>query len=210
MITAATASNHGTSTNRRSGPTRGPLGMPPGGALGLAAMAARGRLRAETAPPPPLERLAFGLLEAMRQELLECGGVLVLLNEQKSNWAAPDEGSLEQTRMALEDQFQALQTARTRRAERERRVREELQAPAALPFSQVLAGLPAQYQAVLATMAHEIAQLAERIRAELRQDHLLLSQCLARSQELLGWFSVLSQGPPAERRGEAQRRGERR
>ena len=159
MNTAATASNHRTSSMRRSGPCRGLLGIPTGAVLPFAAGARRCHSREKSAPPPPLEKLVCRLIEAMRAELLHAGEMLALANEWKAGAEAAAEASLEQIETALEEQFQALQAAQAWRTTWQRRVRQELQASATIPFSQIVARLPAKYQPLVASLEHENERL---------------------------------------------------
>jgi hypothetical protein len=107
-----------------------------------------------------LEILVCRLIEAMRAELLHLGEMLALANEWKSGAEAAAAGFLEQVELALDEAFQALQAAQAWRTTCQRRVRQELQASATLPFSQIIARLPAKYQALVASLEHENERLA--------------------------------------------------
>ena len=176
MRTEATTSNDRIASTRGARPSDGLVDAPPERAFPLTTAARPCQTRARTAPPPPLEALVPSLIEAMRQELLHWGEMLAFLSEWKSRLEALTEHSLDEIEIAIDRQSQAIQAARARRAKWQRRVRQELNAPGDLSFSQVIVLLPTEYQAVVASLEHENGRLAARIQArlqrQLRQDHL--------------------------------------
>jgi hypothetical protein len=160
-----------------------------------------------------LEILVCRLIEALRAELLHSGEMLALANEWKSGVEAAAAASVEQIELALDDAFQALQAARAWRTTCQLRVRKELQTSATLPFSQIIARLPAKYQALVASLEHENERLvgAHLGRASPKPFAFEPIPATLANPAHAAWAGPVFRAqpiPPAQRRDDATRPGE--
>ena len=126
------------------------------------------------------------VIEALRAELNEYGGLLHLFQQQQQFVLQHDpEGFLSLTD-GVEEQ---IQRSIEKRIERERLVREsalEAGVDPESPLTALLPYCPQQFRPLLSALIEEINDLLHRTQRRLRQNHMLLGQCLELARQMVG------------------------
>jgi len=126
------------------------------------------------------------VVAALQDELQEYGGLLQLFQQQQQYVLSHDpEGFLSLTD-GVEEQ---IQRSTAKRLEREKIVRESAIQAGVAPDSTLIALLPYFPEAcrpLLVALIEEINDLLQRTRRRLRQNHMLLGQCLDLARQMVG------------------------
>ena len=130
--------------------------------------------------------LSDPIVTALQDELQEYGGLLHLFQQQQQFVLRHDpEGFLSLTG-GVEEQ---IQRSTEKRLERERLVREAALQAGVEPDSTLMALLPffpEVCRPLLIALVEEINDLLHRTRRRLRQNHMLLGQCLELARQMVG------------------------
>jgi hypothetical protein len=133
-------------------------------------------------------------VESLREELKQFGEMLALLDTQRDQVVRRLPEELLATVAAINAQGQAIQAARSERAQRQRELASSLELPLGARAGALVPQLPAAYRPLVTALIQENNHLLARVRSRARQNHLLLS----RAVEMMSRFinSVCSVGPP--------------
>ncbi len=125
------------------------------------------------------------VVEALRSELAEYGGLLQLIDGQQKKIFALDSEGVAEFVPQLEQQAE---TARERRDEREAVVRDFARAhgqPTERPLRQMLTAFPAEVRPLLEALIDEINHLLQRTKQRTRQNQLMLRRLVELHHELV-------------------------
>ena len=126
------------------------------------------------------------VITALQNELQEYGGLLHLFQQQQQFVLHHDtEGFLS----LIEGVEEQIRRSTEKRIERENLVRETALQAGVAPESTLAALLPycpEQFRPLLAALIEEINDLLQRTRRRLRQNHMLLGQCLDLARQMVG------------------------
>lgn len=125
------------------------------------------------------------IIDALRAEMAEYGGLLDLFQQQQESVLRHDpEGFL-----TLNESVEStLTTIGQRRSERENLVREtaaSLGLNADEPLTTVIPHAPSELQPLLTALVREINDLLQRTQRRCRQNHLLLGHCLDLARQMV-------------------------
>ena len=124
------------------------------------------------------------LVEALREELQQCGEMLALLDQQQHLVVKRDTSKLLENLAAINAQTSVIQVARQQREERQRDVNTEVALPADAKFRELLPYLSEEYRLLVQALVGDVNQCLYRVQQRARQNHLLLS----RSVEMIQRF----------------------
>jgi hypothetical protein len=139
---------------------------------------------ADTLPAPATAPAWTPVVEALRCELAEYGGLLQLIDGQQKKIFALDSEGVAEFVPQLEQQGE---TARERRGEREAAVRQFATAhgqPVHLPLRQLLPVFPPEVRPLLEALIDEINQLLHRTKQRTRQNQMMLHRLVDLHREL--------------------------
>ena len=124
------------------------------------------------------------LVEALREELQQCGEMLALLDQQQELVVRRDTGKLLENLAGINAQTSVIQVARHQREQRQRELNALVRLPADATFRELLPLLSDEYRLLVQALVHEVNQCLYRVQQRTRQNHLLLS----RSVEMIQRF----------------------
>ncbi len=154
------------------------------------------------APPTAAPAAWTPVVEALRSELAEYGGLLQLIDGQQKRLFALDSAGVAEFVPQLEQQA-AL--AHDRRAERQTLVRQYAVAhgqPADRPLRQLLPCFPGEVRPLLEALIDEVNHLLSRTRQRTRQNQLMLSRLVELHRELIPGLRPQSFTKTYSRRGQ--------
>lgn len=114
------------------------------------------------------------LIEALREELAECGAMLVLLDQQQKLIVNRRSDALLKNAGSMSAQIETLAAARTTRQRLSREAAEKLGCSDFSSFSQLVARSPSQHQWLLRALVGEINCILFHCQQRLLQNKLLL------------------------------------
>ena len=126
------------------------------------------------------------VIDALRAELNEYGGLLHLFQQQQQYVLHHDPAGFLSLNEGVEEQ---IQRSIEKRLERERLVRETaIQAGVdpTSPLTSLLPYCPEPFRPLLSALIEEINDLLHRTQRRLRQNHMLLGQCLDLARQMVG------------------------
>ncbi len=142
------------------------------------------------------------LIGCLREELTQYGELLALMQEQQELIIGRHAEALQHNLAAVEQQVARVTAARTAREQARKVIITALGAAPEIPFRQMTAQLPAEYQPLLEALVAEINQILLRVQQWLRQNHLLLSRSLDLMQRMIqNLFPAAGSGRTYGRRG---------
>jgi flagellar biosynthesis/type III secretory pathway chaperone len=125
------------------------------------------------------------LIEALREELREYGGMLALLEQQQEQVVGRAADELLQTVTAVNRQGDVLQRARQERERRRRELCAALAIPLDTPLKDLSAHLPENYRPLVQALLEENNALLARVQQRARQNFLLLRRSLELVRNLI-------------------------
>jgi len=125
------------------------------------------------------------LINALRGELQEYGGMLALLDRQQQSVIARDADTVFQSIGLIQRQGSTISASRARREEFARVIAQELAQEADAGFAVLIPLLPAPYRPLVKALVDENNELLVRVQQRARQNHLLLSRSVELMQGLL-------------------------
>jgi flagellar biosynthesis/type III secretory pathway chaperone len=128
------------------------------------------------------------LIEALRAELQEYGGMLALLDRQQQLVVERMAGEVYQTVSLIQTQGLAVQEARANREKFRQALARELGLPDETTFADLIPAMPADYRPLLKALVEENNELLVRVQHRARQNHLLLRRSVELMQGLLNSF----------------------
>jgi len=151
-----------------------------------------------------MKELLHHLIESLREELKEYGGMLALLDQQQELVMRRETQVLLASVAGINGQVEAIAAARREREQRQRKVADELGLAETAPFVELVPRLPDQYRALVQALVQENNDLLVRIQRRARQNHLLLSRVVELMQKILDPFFPGSQPATYGERGVLQ------
>lgn len=125
------------------------------------------------------------IIEALRAEMAEYGGLLDLFQQQQEFVLRHDpEGFLSLT-PHVDNQLTTIQERRTAREELVRKTAQQLGLSPEAPLSTMVSHAPQELQPLLIALIREINDLLARTQRRCRQNHMLLAHCLDLAKQLV-------------------------
>jgi flagellar biosynthesis/type III secretory pathway chaperone len=124
------------------------------------------------------------LIEALRDELQEYGGLIALFDEQQSTILKGDPKGFLNLGGAVDDQIALVGERRCRREELVRKLNLRSGRPEATRLTELLDHMPAEKKGMIKALIDEINVLVTRTQRCLRQNRLLLARCIETAQKL--------------------------
>jgi flagellar biosynthesis/type III secretory pathway chaperone len=125
------------------------------------------------------------LIEALREELQQCGEMLALLDQQQECVVRRDTARLLENLAAINAQTSVIQVARQQREQRQRELNARLRLPADATFRELLPSLSPEYRLLVQALVGEVNQCLTRAQQRARQNHLLLSRSVEMIQRFI-------------------------
>jgi flagellar biosynthesis/type III secretory pathway chaperone len=145
------------------------------------------------------------LVHALREELQHYGELLARLDEEQECVLrrAPDD--LLSAVVAIQEQSDAVQRARSYREDCRKQLVTELGLPLNSNFSQLVQILPRDYRPLISALMDENNALLRRVQQRARQNHLLLARSLELMQSFLGTMFQVGHGSTYDQTGGSNR-----
>ena len=125
------------------------------------------------------------LIEALREELKQCGEMLALLDQQQELVMLRQTPGLLQIVAAINAQAETLQAVRLERDQRRRHLARTLGLNEDVSFKDLIPRLELNYQPLIQALVQENNELLVRIQQRSRQNHLLLTRTLEMMQRFM-------------------------
>jgi len=125
------------------------------------------------------------LVGYLREELIQYGELLSLLEQQQEMIVNRSADGLMQNLTSIHAQMAEIAKARTCREKCREEVAESLGLDSELPIKEIYSSLPAEYQSLIQALVDEVNELLIKANQRLRQNHLLLSRSLEFMQKLI-------------------------
>ena len=135
------------------------------------------------------------LIEALRDELQEYGGLLALFDEQQATILTGDPKGFLNLGPAVDEQIALVGGHRRRREELVRELNQRIGRPETTKLTELLDEMPVQMKGMIKALIDEINVLVTRTQRCLRQNRLLLARCIETAQklsEIAGGGNVIS------------------
>ncbi|MBI5799644.1 MAG: flagellar protein FlgN [Verrucomicrobia bacterium] len=126
------------------------------------------------------------LIDALRDELQQYGGMLALLDQQQEQVCARVTDDLLPTVMNLQEQGSVMQGARRLREECRTALARTFGLRDEAPFMELIPRLPASFRPLVQALVDENNDLLRRVQQRARQNHILLSRSVELMQSLIG------------------------
>lgn len=141
-----------------------------------------------------MNELLQSFIESLREELIQYGELLALLDVQQEQVVHRLADELTETVSSIKSQGDVIHAARNRREQRQRELARSLHLPDEALIIELNSMLPESYRPLVSALVGENNQLLTRVQQRARQNHILLS----RSLELMGQFisSFCAMGTP--------------
>ena len=128
------------------------------------------------------------LLDALRQELHECGAMLALLDHQQQAVIGRASDDVLQSVATVNAQTATVEQSRQLRDTRRGELARLLAQPADATFAALVPQLPQKFRPAIEAIVRENNQLITRIRQRARQNHLLIVRSLELMQRVVNAF----------------------
>ena len=125
------------------------------------------------------------LVGHLREELIQYGELLSLLEQQQEMIVNRSADGLMQNLTSIHAQMAEIAKARTCREQCREEVAEALGLDSELPIKEMYSSLPVEYQSLVQALVDEVNALLLKANQSLRQNHLLLSRSLEFMQKLI-------------------------
>ena len=125
------------------------------------------------------------LVGHLREELIQYGELLSLLEQQQEMIVNRSADGLMQNLTSIHAQMAEIAKARTYREQCREEVAESLGLDSELPIKEMYSSLPVEYQSLVQALVDEVNALLLKANQSLRQNHLLLSRSLEFMQKLI-------------------------
>lgn len=140
---------------------------------------------AETIPFPVAVPSWTPVVEALRNELAEYGGLLRLFDEQQKTILALDSDGVAAFVPQLEQQAEAARVCRLEREQTVRSYATQHGQPMGRSLRQLLPEFPAEVRPLLEALIDEINSLLKRAKQRTRQNHMMLGRLVELHRELV-------------------------
>ena len=141
-----------------------------------------------------MHRFCDQLIEALRTEMQEYGGLLALFEEQQNAILRNDPDSFLDLGTSVHEQVALLGAYRARREELVQSLARSSDQPEHTKLSDLLYEIPEAMRGMVRALIEEVNMLITRTQKRMRQNHMLLARCLASAQESVGSNMVSTYG----------------
>ena len=125
------------------------------------------------------------LVQNLREELIQYGELLSLLEQQQEMIVNRSADGLIQNLTSIHAQMAEIAKARGCREQCRSELAVSLDLDAELPIKEMYYSFPVEYQSLMQTLVDEVNELLIKANQRLRQNHLLLSRSLEFMQQLI-------------------------
>jgi len=125
------------------------------------------------------------LVGHLREELIQYGELLSLLEQQQEAIVNRSADGLMQNLTSIHAQMAEIAKARTCREQCREEIAESLGLDSESPIKEMYSSLPVEYQSLVQALVDEVNELLLKANQRLRQNHLLLSRSLEFMQKLI-------------------------
>ena len=125
------------------------------------------------------------LVQGLREELIQYGEMLTLLEEQQEMIVNRSADGLIQNLTAIHSQMAEIAKVRDKRDEQRYDLAKELDQDGDISFRDLIGFLPSEYQSLTQALLDEVNGLLQKANQRMRQNHLLLSRSLDFMQQLI-------------------------
>lgn len=125
------------------------------------------------------------LIQGLREELIQYGEMLTLLEEQQEMIVNRSADGLIQNLTAIHSQMAEIAKVRDKRDEDCHNLASELEQDGNISFRDLIPFLPREYQSLTQALLDEVNGLLQKANQRMRQNHLLLSRSLDFMQQLI-------------------------
>ena len=125
------------------------------------------------------------LVQNLREELIQYGELLSLLEQQQEMIVNRSADGLIQNLTSIHAQMAEIAKARGCREQCRSELAVSLDLDAELPIKEMYSSFPVEYQSLMQTLVDEVNELLIKANQRLRQNHLLLSRSLEFMQKLI-------------------------
>ena len=125
------------------------------------------------------------LVRNLREELIQYGELLSLLEQQQEMIVNRSADGLIQNLTSIHAQMAEIAKARGCREQCRSELAVSLDLDAELPIKEMYSSFPVEYQSLMQTLVDEVNELLIKANQRLRQNHLLLSRSLEFMQQLI-------------------------
>lgn len=125
------------------------------------------------------------LVQGLREELIQYGEMLTLLEEQQEMIVNRSADGLIQNLTAIHSQMAEIAKVRDKRDEQRHDLAKELNQDGDISFRDLIGFLPSEYQSLTQALLDEVNGLLQKANQRMRQNHLLLSRSLDFMQQLI-------------------------
>lgn len=125
------------------------------------------------------------IIEALRSELHEYGGLLHLFERQQEEVLRHNPDGFLALCPDVEQQLDRIQACRSSREQLVRNTATLLNAPPDSPLTSLLPACPEELRPLLIALIQEINDLLTRTQRRSRQNHMLLGQCLELARQMV-------------------------
>jgi hypothetical protein len=126
------------------------------------------------------------LIQALREELQQCGEMLARLDQQQKHVTSPAADALLKSTAEIEAQSKALHESRRARTDRQRELARELGLMSDASFEDIIPQLPADYRPLMMALVHETNESLLHLHQSSCQNHILMCRSLELMSRLLG------------------------
>jgi len=155
-------------------------------------------LKTDSPTSTPLPRL----IELLRGELHEYGGMLALLDQQQESVMTRAADDVLRSVGAINEQMAIIQKAREQRESCQNEVARLLEPPGGGEFAALIPRLPEKFRGAVAALVRENNELLIRVQQRARQNHLLLSRSVELMQQFIN--TLIPVAPPTTYNGGGQ------
>ena len=125
------------------------------------------------------------LVQSLREELIQYGEMLTLLEDQQELIVNRSADGLIQNLTAIHSQMAEIAKVRDKRDEQRFELANSLEKEGDILFKELIPCMPSDYQALTQALLDEVNGLLQKANQRMRQNHLLLSRSLDFMQQLI-------------------------
>jgi len=142
------------------------------------------------------------LVKGLREELIQYGEMLTLLEEQQEMIVNRSADGLIQNLTAIHSQMAEIAKVRDKRDGQRHNLAIELEQDGDITFRDLISFLPSEYQSLTQALLDEVNGLLQKANQRMRQNHLLLSRSLDFMQQLINSLFPTQAGQTYDQSGQ--------
>jgi len=142
------------------------------------------------------------LVKGLREELIQYGEMLTLLEEQQEMIVNRSADGLIQNLTSIHSQMAEIAKVRDKRDGQRHNLAIELEQDGDITFRDLISFLPSEYQSLTQALLDEVNGLLQKANQRMRQNHLLLSRSLDFMQQLINSLFPTQAGQTYDQSGQ--------